>query len=310
MPRDTIRIHTNHAAILRLADRLWDRAPAGMRRGRRVPAGLAFTIDVRPVEDGGGPEPGEERWTVGSDHVELSLGRELHARIELAGAHVAARVSTRLVADQPSLVARLLLETPAAVLLARRGYGVLHAGAVVGSAGAVVIRGAAGAGKSTLVGAAYRAGLGVLGDETVLVARSDPDDLLAAVRDLTLLPDATRLLGLEDAVTAAGAGGEKRRLDLFRSSTPAVRRARRVATVVLGPRHGGPARLELLTPDAFLRGFQEGAIPQERWSGTPEHIAAHWAGRGAYRLSGAQDLAGAVDVLRGLVTLPAAVSHA
>ena len=44
--------------------------------------------------------------------------------------------------------------------------------------------GESGAGKSTLVAAAYRAGLDVLGDETVLVARDDPDDLLAAVRRL------------------------------------------------------------------------------------------------------------------------------
>lgn len=297
--------------ILSLADRLWDRVPAGSHVDLHVPTALEFSVDVRPAEGRGRPpEPQEESWVVGPEHVELSLGRELQAHIELVRWRVAAQVSARLVADEPSLVTRLLLETPAAVLLARRGYGVVHAGAVVGPAGAVVIRGAAGAGKSTLVGAAYGAGLGVLGDESVLVARSDPDDLLAAVRDVVLLPDAARLLGLEDAVTLAGTGSEKRRVDLFPSSTPAARHARRLATVLLGPRHGAPAQLEPLTPDAFLREFRDGAIPQEQWSGTPGDISAHWARHGAYRLSGAQDLAGAVELLAGLVTSPAAARRA
>jgi hypothetical protein len=220
-------------------------------------------------------------------------------------------VSAALVRNQPSLVARLLLETPAAALLARRAYCVLHAGVVAGPAGAVVIRGSPSAGKSTLVAAAYRSGLDVLGDESVLAARSDPDDLLAAVRDVTLLPDARRLLGLDDALTSAAGGTEnKRRLDLFSSCTPAARRARRVATVVLGSRTGGPARLEPLTPETCLREFRRGAIAQEHWSGTPEHVAEHWSRSGAYRLSGAADLGGAVALLAGLVTPPAAARPA
>jgi len=182
----------------------------------------------------------------------------------------------------------------------------LHAGVVTGPAGAVVIRGSAGAGKSTLVAAAYRSGLGVLGDESVLAFRSDPDDLLAAVRDVTVLPDARRFLGLDDALTAPAGGTEdKRRLDLFSSSTPAARRARRVATVLLGSRDGGPARLEPLTPEAYLREFRRGESAQEQWSGTPEHIGEHWSRNGAYRLSGAADLAGAVALLTGLVSRPA-----
>lgn len=234
----------------------------------------------------------------------------LHARVDLVQGCATARVSARWVEHHPSFVARLLLETPTAVLLARRAYGVLHAGAVTGPAGAVVIRGAPGAGKSTLIAAAYRAGLGVLGDETVLAARTDPNDLLAAVRDINLLPDATSLLGLEDAVTPAHNGREmKDRVDLFPDSTPALRRGRRVASVLLAARTPGPARLEPLSPDAFLDRFHEGDIAQERWSGTPPEIAAAWARLGAYRLTGAADLAGAVDLLRELVSLPALASH-
>lgn len=312
VPRDAIRLETNDPRILALADRLWDRAPAGPDAARRVPAPLAFAIEVSPADDGAPPpQPLEESWSIGTDDAELSLGDQLHARIECASGRLAGCVSAALVSAQPSLVARLLLETPAAALLARRCYGVVHAGAVAGPAGAVVIRGAPGAGKSTVVAAAHQAGLRVLGDESVLVARSDPDEILAAVRDVTLLPDATRLLGLEDVATTAGNGAEpKCRLDLFASSTPAVRRARRVATVLLGPRNGGPARLERLTPTTFLQEFRGGEIAQEQWSGTPEHIAEHWSRSGAYRLSGAVDLVGAVALLADLVSRPAAARRA
>jgi hypothetical protein len=121
-----------------------------------------------------------------------------------------------------------------------------------------------------------------------------------------VLPDASRFLGLDDALTAPAGGPEdKRRLDLFSSSTPAARRARRVATVLLGSRNGGPARLEPLTPETCLREFRRGEIAQEQWSGTPEHIAEHWSRSGAYRLSGAADLGAAVALLTDLVSLPA-----
>ena len=314
VPRDAIRLRTNDPRILALADRLWDQAPAGVGAARRVPAPLALAIEVFPAdEDAPLPSSLEERWSVGRGDAELSLGDDhLHARIDGAGAQLVGRVSAAMVARRPSDVARLLLETPAAALLARRGYGALHAGAVVGAGGAVVIRGSAGGGKSTLVAAAHRSGLNVLGDESVLVARNSPDDLLCAVRDVTLLPDAWRLFDLDDSLTTPMYGTEgKRRLDLFSSSTPARRRARRVATVLLGSRNDGPARLEPLAPETFLREFRRGEIAQEQqWSGTPEHIAEHWSRRGAYRLSGAADLAGAVALLTDLVSQPAAARPA
>lgn len=262
--------------------------------------------------NGTAPQLLEERWTVGPDDAELSWGDDhLHVHIDCARGQFEGRVSAELVADQPSLIARLMLETPAAAMLARRGYCVLHAGAVIGPTGAVVIRGPAGAGKSTLVAAAHRAGMEVLGDESVLAARSDPDELLAAVRDITVLPDSRGILGLDDGLTAPVGGTEdKRRIDLFPSSTPALRRARRVATVFLGSRSGGSARIEALTPRAGLREFQRGQIAQEQWSGTPEHIAEHWSRNGAYRLSGAADLVGAVALLADLVSRPAAARPA
>jgi hypothetical protein len=313
VPRDAISLRTNDPRILALADRLWDRAPAGAGSALRVPAPLGFVIDVVPADDDPPRlQPLEERWKVGTDDAELSLGDDhLHAYIDCARGLLVGRVSAGLVADQPSLVARLMLETPAAALLARRGYCVLHAGVVTGPAGAVVIRGSAGAGKSTLVAAAHRSGLSVLGDESVLAARDAPDDLLCAVRDVTLLPDARRLLALDDSLTTPVGGTEgKRRLELFSSSTPALRRARRVATVLLGSRNGGPVRLESLTPETCLREFRRGEIAQEQWSGTPKHIAEHWSRSGAYRLSGAADLVAAVALLTDLVSRPAEARRA
>jgi hypothetical protein len=313
VPGDAITLGTNDSRILQLADRLWDRTshPAPVQRDARL--SLAFAIDVAPADPANGlPQQFDERWSMTADEAELSLDdQHLHARIECARGRFVARVSEALVAHHPSVVARLALETPAATLFARRGYGVLHAGAVAGPRGAVVIRGAPGAGKSTVVAAAHQAGLRVLGDESLLVSRNDPDDLMSSVRDITLLPEAARMLGLEAETTATRSGGEeKRRLDLFASSTPSVRRARRVATVLLGPRDGGPARLEPLDRETFLEEFRWGAIRQEGWSGTPEHIAESWSRRGAYRLSGAEDLAGAVDLLASLVTPFVAVARA
>ena len=161
-----------------------------------------------------------------------------------------------------SFLARTLLEAPAAVLLGRRGWQVLHAGAVVGPRGAAVVRGPSGAGKSTLVAAAHRAGLGVLGDESVFVSRRDPDDLAASVRDLALREDSARLLGIFDSTESAFTGREvKRRVDLFNGSAPCDRRARRAAAVLLGPREPGPARLAPLSGRCVSRRVSRGRDP-------------------------------------------------
>jgi hypothetical protein len=202
-----------------------------------------------------------------------------------------------------SFLARTLLEAPAAVLLARRGWRALHAGAVRGTKGAVVVRGDAGAGKSTLVAAAHLAGLEVLGDESLLVSRADPDELASSVRELTLCEDSAALLDLISRTEAAFSGGEaKRRVDLFAFSRPEARAAHRVATLLLGPRAPGPARLVPLAPADFLEEFARGAIPQEAVDGGAETIARAWAEAGGLRLDGASDLQGAVALLKNLVT--------
>src|SRR4029077_11906316 len=113
---------------LALADRLWDRAGAGRGVSHRAWAPLDFTIEVLPGEGIPVEQSLNERWSVGPDDAELSLGDDaLRAHIDCARGQFVGRVVAGLLESQPSLVARLMLETPAAALLARRGYCVLHA---------------------------------------------------------------------------------------------------------------------------------------------------------------------------------------
>jgi hypothetical protein len=241
-------------------------------------------------------------WDVWDDGCVATVEDGLRVRTDYTAARVDAGIAAGLLEGFPSFAARTLLEAPAAVLLSRRGFSVLHAGAVVGRRGAVVVRGGGGAGKSTLVAAAWRAGLDVLADESLLVARDDASRLAASVRDLTLLPEAARLLDLEGVTEEAFAGGEeKRRIDLFPGSTPARRTSRRAATLLLGPRSPGPARLVPLGREEFRAAFLEGEIPQERLGGDPDAVAEAWAEESSWRLDGALDLEGAVAILGRLV---------
>lgn len=297
VPGDAIRLASNDERAFRLAGKLWEPSrPESPSRGA-----IDIRVTVRPGGPGG-PAP-EKRlvWQHGADEYTASVEGFLETRIGLKTGRVDAGVTSGLLDAAPSFAARTLLEAPAAVLLSRRGFTVLHAGAVVGSGGAVVLRGASGAGKSTLVAAAWRSGFGILADESLLVSRENADFLAASVRDLTLLPDAARLLGLDGATEDAFTGGEdKRRVDLFRDSTPGRRVARRAATLLLGPRSPGPARLVTLGGKAFLAAFRSGEIPQERFGGDPDTVAVAWAGRRSWRLDGADDIEGAVSILEGL----------
>lgn len=298
VPGDAILLESNDGRVLRLAEKLWERVEGGSANG----GAIDLCVTVRPGR-AAGPVPDRQlAWELGENVYAASIGSSLELRIDLANARVHAEVSAGLLEAAPSFVARTLLEAPVAVLLCRRGFTVLHAGAVVGPRGAVVLRGAGGAGKSTLVAAAWRAGLNVLADESLLVSRRDAGLLAASVRELTLLPDAERLLGLEGATEEAFAGGEaKRRLDLLPGSSPQRRVARRVATLLLGERSPGPARLVPLGLEEFREAFREGEIPQERLSGDPDAVAEAWAGRDSWRLDGAVDLTGAVGILGRLV---------
>jgi hypothetical protein len=297
VPGDAIRLESNDQRVFRLAEKLWEHSPT-MHPGRRP---MEIRVAVRPGPAAGPVPERDLAWEQGEKGYVASVSNMLVARIDVGSSRVDAEVTGGLLDEAPSFAARALLEATSAVLLCHRGFAALHAGAVVGLRGAVVLRGAAGAGKSTLVAAAWRAGLGVLADESLLVSRDDPGQLAASVRDLTVLADAERLLGLERVTEEAFTGGEaKRRVDLFRDSTPQMRVARRVATLLLGARSPGPARLVPLGRKEFLEAFREGEIPQEHLGGGPGAVAEAWAEKESWRLDGAIDLDGAVSILRGL----------
>ena len=296
-PGDTLRLDSEDPRLFALADRLWERRTAGTEASSAIRIGIR--VDESPGEAPGRDPERDLRWEHGPEAYVATIAGLLSVRIGLGDASVEGVAAESLLRFAPAIAARVLLEAPAAVLLSRRGFSVLHAGAVVGRRGAVVIRGAAGAGKSTLTGAAWRAGFGVLADESILVSRDDSDDLAAAVRDLTLRPDAAALLGIEGSAESVTSGGEeKRRIDLFSASTPAARTGRRAATFLLGPRSPGPARLVPLEGEPFVTAFRDGEIPQERLGFDPAEIARRWAGHSTWRLDGAEDLRGALDILR------------
>jgi hypothetical protein len=240
-------------------------------------------------------------WAHAPDEYTVTLRNSMKVRIRVPECTIDGDALEQLIVEAPALAARSLLEAPAAVLLSRRSFTVLHAAAVVGRRGAVVIRGASGAGKSTLTAAAWRAGFGVLADESLLVARDDHDELAACVRDLTILPDAARLLSLDDAEVAFSGGEEKRRVDLYRGSSPACRRARRIATLLLGERLPGPARFSPLSGKEFHDAFRQGNIPEEQIGGDLDRVAESWAQRSPFRIDGTIDLPGAIDILRFLL---------
>jgi hypothetical protein len=292
---DRLFLETGDARVAALAKRLWPEAPPGDSRPHR------YGVFVRVVEGGRGEIPREPlAWTVTEDRLRLDApGLTLEALPREGAAR--GSVSSSLLDAAPDLFVRTLLESPvtAMKMVSRQ---LLHAGALAGPKGVVVIRGGPGAGKSTLVGAGWKAGLGVLGDESLLVRRDDPDRLEATLRDLTLTEDAARLLGLEGRTLPTVSGGEaKRRVPLLDGAAPEDRVGRRVATLLLGPRAPGPARLVPLSGEAFVAAFSAGGIPQEaRYGGTPEATARAWAGRATFRLDGAVDLEGALRLVTTL----------
>ncbi|MEO8587167.1 MAG: hypothetical protein ABI584_13470 [Acidobacteriota bacterium] len=304
-PHDRVVLETNDGRVAALAARLW---PPG-EADEGAPA-IRIRVDVKSAGTPGARTPDLPERHLAWEHTpaEFRCGIPglFSARIALADATIFATAEAGLF-DSASLAsgpaARWLLEAPAAVLLARRGWHALHAGAASGPKGAVVVRGASGAGKSTLVAAAHAAGLTVLGDESILVARSDSDALAASVRELTLRADSAALLGILASTAPAFSGGEtKRRVDLWGGSSPGTRVARRVTTLLLGPRVPGPARLVALAPADFLIEFEKGEIPQEHVNGGAASVARAWAEAGGARLDGASDLAGAVALLKDLVS--------
>ena len=163
--RDFVRLEVFEPVVLGLASTLWAAVPGGGALADE----LCLRIEVADGTVEGDPEE-ELRWDVSDDETRL-LAPGIEMTVRPRERCASATVARSLVGLRPALVARLLLEAPVTAMK-MVGMQVLHAGAVVGPAGAAVLRGRAGAGKSTLV-AACRAPRrpGVLGDESLLRRR-------------------------------------------------------------------------------------------------------------------------------------------
>lgn len=195
---------------------------------------------------------------------------------------------------------RPLFTLTLAELLKQHGLYFLHAGAVQGTGGSLLLPGDSGAGKSTLTAALARSGAPLLGDDSVFLAngagglevRSFPDELDLSTGSLELLGlDAvrrTRLDGVEKwQVAARDAGIEV---------GDEVSRPRALVFPVLG---GDRTRLEeiaddeallQLTPNVLLTSV--GAIERHF------EALAHLATLPTYRLLVGPRLAEAVDIVR------------
>lgn len=296
---DRFRICTNSVALLDLAASLWEK-DSNCNVNSSEPF---FRLQVRDTPTSRLTPETDEEWHVHLPRVDLRLGDHLAAHLDFQTASVEGRVSARLLRDQPSLVARLLLEAPAAQFLSSRGWQVLHAAAIAGPKGAVVVRGGNGAGKSTLAAAAWQSGLILLGDESVLASKKDGSQISVTVHELVLRPDSAHLLGLHAQTIRTWNGSEeKRRVPMTPPLTPAQRQAEHLATVLLGDRNTGDRAFLLpLEAEEFRKRFQEGRIPQEDWFGNTDELAGNWARKPAYLLEGHSDLSGAAQLIASLV---------
>jgi hypothetical protein len=102
------------------------------------------------------------------------------------------------------LLSHALFTLPLVELLKRRGLFSLHAAGLALDGRALVVAGCCGAGKSTLSLALARAGFGLLGDDTLLLARESngglrvlafPDELDLTDSTIALFPELGHLLG-------------------------------------------------------------------------------------------------------------------
>lgn len=258
-----------------------------------------LTIRLHLVEDDRPAPSGDcfERWSGVHPRFTVRLGHRLEVMVDIDAAVIDGWVFASLLDTSPETAGRLLVEAPLAAVRAGHGWQVVHAATVVGPGGVVAIRGASDAGKSTLAAAAWRAGLETLGDESILVRRPVHEEIVASVREILVRPWTAEALDLEGDPFVTPDGEPKLRLRL--PPIPAAGRTGvHAATVLLGAiKRPGGARMVSLTPEEFVGEFGAGAIPQEHWYGSPELLVRDWANRPAYRLEGAADLDGAVDLL-------------
>lgn len=166
--------------------------------------------DGRPVYD---PPDGEVLYSDAQDllYIEHGIGRRLVALCEPAAgrARLGLRGSpaeTGAGAEDAWYLSHPLFTVPLAEILKRRGLFMLHAAGAGKDGRALLLPGTSGAGKSTLAVALVRAGLDLLGDDTLFLARGEgassgglrllafPDEIDLTPQSVGLLPEVAPLL--------------------------------------------------------------------------------------------------------------------
>jgi hypothetical protein len=166
----------------------------------------------------------------------------------------------------PPVARSVLLESPVWRLAAFRGLVALHAATVVIGDVTFVLRGPAGAGKSTLAYAAARAGHALVAEEVTWYDPGTGDPCLrGAPWQLHLEPEAVALFPeLTGRLAVPAASGPK--LDVETAAIPGAAWAELAPPgpmVLLRPA-AGPTELGPLDPDKARAAFEATALPGER----------------------------------------------
>ncbi len=247
---------------------------AGLPRDGGPPFDLTFEIRAaashafdrpeaaRPVYD---PPLGEVVYDDAADRLFIGYGPRLRVLCEPERGRACASAAGMEEEDLWSL-SHPLFTLPLVELLKRRGLFGLHAGGVCRDGKALLLPGTSGSGKSTLTLALARAGFGLLGDDTLFLARRPeegvrvlafPDEFDLTDQTVSFFPELKALAG-----EARPAGWRKRQVRVEEAygapvaweCAPAVLVFPRVAGVrhsELEPLSAGEALLEL-APNVLL----------------------------------------------------------
>lgn len=249
------------------------------------------------------PPVGEVVYADGSDLLYIEAGPRLRVLCEPGRARVSVLGNAE---EDLWLLSHPLFTIPLMEMLKRRGLYGLHAGGLARNGKALLLPGTSGAGKSTLTLALARAGFGLLGDDTLFLARRPeglrvlafPDEFDLTDQTVSFFPELGPLLAspLPD-------GWRKRQLraeevygaEIVWEAEPAFLVFPRVSggrESVLSPMGKEEALLELV-PNVLLT--------EPRSSQAHLDALAELAARcDCYRLATGSDLDGAVRVLEGL----------
>jgi hypothetical protein len=262
---------------------------------------------ARPVYD---PPLGEVVYDDAADRLYIAYGPRLRVLCEPAAGRSRASAAGMAEEDLWSL-SHPLFTLPLVELMKRRGLYGLHAGGVCRDGRALLLPGTSGSGKSTLTLALARAGFGVLGDDTLFLARGPaepprgirilafPDEFDLTDQTVAFFPELAPLL---DA--SRPAGWRKRQVrteELY--GAPVVWECR--PAVLVFPRVSGERQSALspLSPgEALLELAPNVLLTEARSSQAHLDVLAELVERSdCYRLATGTDLGGAVELLGALL---------